>query len=102
MRRQSLLFQQCRGLNDIAGCDVGDPQQVCKAFGEQAGKDLKRRLAVQSFPDDAVDVREYEIHILLSQGVKGRALREDIAQKGMILLHAGFFAGMIRLAEEQM
>ena len=98
----ALLFQECWRLNYISRRDKDNPQQFCQAFGEQAYKDLKRRLTMQTLPYDTIDMRQYEIHIILCQVVEGSALRENITQKSVILLHAGFFAGVIGIAEEQM
>ena len=102
MDRRRLFLHHIRGLNDVARSDIRYPQQVCQAFGEEAYENLKRRLAMQSLPDDAIDVRQDKIHIILRQFVEGSALRENVTQKYVIHLHAGLFTGMISFAEEHM
>ena len=69
-------------------------------FAVQERKDLIRRFAAEDLPWHRIDVAEHYVQIILSQRRKPSAIRQDISDQIMIVLHMRFLRRSQRITIE--
>ena len=69
-------------------------------FAVQERKDLIRCFAAEDLPWHRIDVAEHNVQIMLSQRRKLSAIRQDIPDQIMIVLHMRFLRGGLRITIE--
>ena len=91
-----------RGLNDIPGGDALNPEQIGKLRTKGEGKNLVRRLSVQTVSANTVDMGKNQVYGILREGLKAFSFWHDVPKEGVIFFHKGLLRGTHRVAEKEM